>query len=86
MTRKTVIIPMVKKKKLGTIAERTKGKPLSAMEVTNFALEQAVKRIAALEKQTDGLAQLDKQKDIVLNGMALTIKRLRDRVERMDAE
>jgi hypothetical protein len=64
---------------LGTIASRTKGKPLSAMEVMNFALEQAVKRIAALEKQNDALAKLNKAFEIRLNGTDLKLSRFAER-------
>jgi hypothetical protein len=86
MTRKTVVIPMHRKKKLGSNAERSRGRYLTSIEATQFALEQAVKRIVALEKQCDGLAKLDKEKDIRTNLQGLELKRLRERVERMDGE
>jgi len=64
---------------LGTIAARTKGKPLSALQVMNFALEQAVKRIVALEKQNDGLAKLNKAFEIRLNETDLKLSRFAER-------
>jgi hypothetical protein len=61
-------------RKLGTIAERAKGKRLTEVAGLQFALEQAMKRIGALEKQADGLALLDKQREIQANKDRLRIK------------
>ena len=74
------------KPKLGTIASRTKGKTLTPLETTQFALEQAIKRIAALEAQGDGLARLDKKKDIRINHLALKLRQLEERAYRGDSE
>jgi hypothetical protein len=78
--------PQLKKQKLGTNASRAKGKSVTPLTSTQFALEQAVKRIVALEKQCDGLAKLDKQKDIDINFLRARLKRLEDRVTRRDRE
>lgn len=61
---------------LGTIAERAKGKSTGEITMLQFALEQAMKRIGALEKQADGLAFLDKQREIQANKDRIRIKHL----------
>jgi hypothetical protein len=81
MSRKTVVIPMHSKKK-----HHGKNPFAVSLEATQFALEQAVKEIVALQKQCDGLAKLAKEQDIQLNFQSGAIKRLRERVERMDGE
>jgi hypothetical protein len=81
MTRKTVVIPMTRKKK-----HHGRNPFVASMEATQYALERAVKRIGALETQCDGLAKLDKQKDIIISHQAIQIKRLQERVEGMDSE
>jgi len=43
------------KKKLGTVAERTKGKSITAIQVVQFAIEQAVVRISRLEERMSRL-------------------------------
>jgi hypothetical protein len=79
--RKTVVIPMVRKKQ-----HHGRNPFVTQLEATQFALERAVKRISALEKQCDGLAKLDKQKDIRINQLGLEMKRLREVVERRESE
>jgi hypothetical protein len=84
--RETVVIPMQGKKKLGTVAKRSKGKFGTSLDATQFALERAVKRIAALEKQADGLARLSKDQEIETNKLQLRIKRLEERERGRDYE
>jgi hypothetical protein len=78
--------PQLKKQKLGSNASRSKGKSVTPLSTTQFALEQAVKRIGALETQCDALAKLDKKKDIRINLLTIRLKRMEDRVMRRDAE
>jgi hypothetical protein len=85
MTRDKVVIPMVKKK-LGTISERTKGKPLAEIEVTQYALEQLQKRLRNLEDSHNSNDHEMRELHIKFNLQAITIKRLQDRLQRSDAE
>ena len=85
---KTLSFPITKKKrkKLESIAARTKGINMSEVRAFQFALEQVVKRIGALEKQCDGLAKLEKQKDIDINHIEVRLKRFEKRLYRKDEE
>jgi hypothetical protein len=87
MKRREILSFPVKKKKLGTVAERSKGKPsLTPLSITQYAIERAVRRIEALEKQCDGLAKLDKAREIEINYLRLQMKRFEERIEGMDSE
>ena len=76
MKRETLSFP---RKKAAT-------KPLSLLGATQFALERAVKRIAALEKQCDGLAKFDKEKDIAISLMQVRMRRFEKRLYGGDSE
>jgi len=84
MTRKEIIIPMTKKRGAPK-GNGNHGFP-HELRSTQFALEEAVKCIRVLEKQQDGLAKLDKLKDISHQALMNRVKRLEDRVTRMDSE
>ena len=84
--RETHVLPMVRRKKLGSGADRSKGIFLTSLRATQFALERAVKDIATLKTQFDGLAKLNKEMEIAINRLGLQLNRLRDRLERSDAE
>lgn len=66
---------------LGPNHKRAKSKRLTSQETTQFALEQAIKKISALEKQFDGLAKLDKQREIQANKDRIANRDLDRRVE-----
>jgi hypothetical protein len=51
----------------------------ASLEATQFALEQSVKRVGALEKQNDGLAKLNKQLEIRVNETDLKLSRFAER-------
>ncbi len=79
-----MIIPMAKKR--GAPKGNSNYNYPGELRATQFALEQAVKCIRALEKQQDGLAKLDKLKDITIQALTNRLKRLEDRVTRTDSE
>ena len=76
MTRKT-IEPWKKKKPR---------KALTPLTTTQFVLERVVKRVEALEKQCDGLAKLDKEKDIAISLMQVQLKRFEKKLYAGDVE
>lgn len=86
MTRKTVVIPMHRKKKLDTNTSVGCDDLRLELEATQFAVERAIKQFAAVKRQCDALAEFTKEQDIRINLQGLEVKRLRERIERMDAE
>ena len=50
-----------------------------SLSSTQFALEQVMRRIAALEKQNDGLAKLNKDFEIRMNEAAIKQGRINER-------
>ena len=81
--RETIVIPMPK---TARNADGIKGRFIAALEATQFAVETAVKRIVALEKQNDGLAKLSKDQEIETSHLRLRVKRLEERERRRDDE
>ena len=84
MKNETLTFPA--KKKLGTIADRTKGKPLPEIGVTQWALEQIQRTLEKLVAANNAQGRELKAAQIQLNLQEMTIKRLRERMERRDGE
>lgn len=80
-----VIIPIPKKKRGALSGNRNQSYP-AELRATQFAQEEMAKDIAALKKQCDALAKLDKEKDIIINALMNQLKRLENRVNRSDAD
>jgi hypothetical protein len=86
MRGETIKFPVPRKKKLGTIADRTKGVPLNELNVTQYASEQLASRVSKLERAHNANGKELKEARIQLNLQGIAIKRLQDRVERSDGE
>ena len=80
----TIVKPS--KKKLGTIAARTKGVPLTEIDTTQYALEQINRTVAKLVTANNAQGKELKQAQIQLNLHEMSIQRLRARIERSDPE
>jgi hypothetical protein len=84
MKGRTLHFPV--KKKLGTIASRTRGVPLNELDVTQYALEQMASLLNKLVRAHNANGKELKEAQVQLNLQGIAIKRLQERVERGESE
>jgi len=86
MAAMTLSLAKPARKKLGTVAKRTKGVPLNEIDVTQYALEQLQKRLRKLENSHNANDKEMREVHIKLNQQDIKLKRLQERAQRSDSE